>query len=130
VSFINPTLKNEIMKETFISLGLKKSEVLGKSIIYNINADEIPNELDEVYCDFNKKVYLSDDIDTVENTLDSPTIIFDHVAVAVTDIKSAINSYQSMGFEVSDYVHDKEQNVYLAMCTKPGSCKNRACCSM
>ncbi len=54
--------------------------------------------------------------------VEAPAIdaVFDHVAVAVSDIGAAVSFYQQAGYDCGDMVHDPLQRSNLVMCCKPG----------
>ncbi|MGE5329382.1 MAG: amino acid adenylation domain-containing protein [Deltaproteobacteria bacterium] len=108
------TAKNKPMQEFIEGIKWTALKTNGKSILYNIAVNDLPERVEHIEFYYNEMYKKNSE--TIELLKEEEIFALDHLAIAVKDIKGAEEYYKTLGYTISSSVYDSLQSSYLSMC--------------
>jgi amino acid adenylation domain-containing protein/FkbH-like protein len=113
----HPTARNGLFQSFLERTQWRLANDYGDRIKYVLRVEDMPDSVPGITCHYNSVIAGNSAGD--EPKIENP-VLFDHIAVAVSDLESAVKYYFTMGYTCKPSVYDPLQHVYLSICRKEG----------
>ncbi|UWG97077.1 amino acid adenylation domain-containing protein [Dehalobacter sp. DCM] len=108
------TEKNQPIMKFFDHLKWNSIENNGESIRYKILVSDLPENITHIDFYYNEEFEKISIEDIARNSKEN--FEFDHIAIAVSEIKETEEYYKLFEYSITDSIFDPMQNSYLSMC--------------